>query len=121
LKVYEDPGPSILDDHNDEDGNERGRALVMSRAGWRTEMAKWISSEARAAELAEDSDTNDSTNDLELSGAQPSGNRSLLQFFLAAESNLPRDCCKRILMLSRNSCKLYIAEVEEDSDEEFHI
>jgi hypothetical protein len=39
--------------------------LVMSRTGWRTEMAKWIG-EARAAELEEDSDSED---DMELSGA----------------------------------------------------
>ncbi|KAJ6509609.1 hypothetical protein DFH09DRAFT_1100883 [Mycena vulgaris] len=42
----------LLDDQEDEDPSERGRALVSSAQGWRTEVAKWIG-EAKAAERAE--------------------------------------------------------------------
>ncbi|KAJ7864016.1 ribonuclease H-like domain-containing protein [Mycena leptocephala] len=42
----------LLGDQDDEDPTERGRALVSSAAGWRTEMAKWIA-DARAAEREE--------------------------------------------------------------------
>ena len=45
----------LLDDQDHEDEAERGRMLVSNSQSWRTEMAKWIA-EARAAELAEDSD-----------------------------------------------------------------
>ena len=34
----------LLEDIDEEDETERGRALVTSEAGWRTEMAKWICS-----------------------------------------------------------------------------
>ncbi|KAJ6565688.1 hypothetical protein B0H10DRAFT_2238868 [Mycena sp. CBHHK59/15] len=52
----------LLDDQHDEDPSERGRALVSSREGWRTQLAKWVG-KAKEAELAEqDSDTeNDAT------------------------------------------------------------
>ncbi|KAJ7653902.1 ribonuclease H-like domain-containing protein [Mycena polygramma] len=39
----------LLEDADDEDPSERGRALVSSAEGWRTEVAKWIGA-ARAAE-----------------------------------------------------------------------
>ncbi|TRM63057.1 ribonuclease H-like domain-containing protein [Schizophyllum amplum] len=39
----------VLEDQNDEEESERGRLLVNTRAGWRTEMAKWVAA-ARAAE-----------------------------------------------------------------------
>ncbi|KAF5343814.1 hypothetical protein D9758_016207 [Tetrapyrgos nigripes] len=42
----------LLEDMNDEDETERGRALISTAAGWRTEMAKWIG-EARRAESDE--------------------------------------------------------------------
>jgi hypothetical protein len=45
----------LLDDMDAEDESERGRALVTSEAGWRTEMAKWIG-DAREAEDESDSD-----------------------------------------------------------------
>lgn len=50
----------LLVDQDDEDDSERGRMLVNSRQGWRTEMAKWIS-DARDAEAAEDEDDEDNT------------------------------------------------------------
>jgi hypothetical protein len=49
----------LLNDQDDEDESERGRVLINSKQGWRTEMAKWIS-DARAAEADEDSDDDDS-------------------------------------------------------------
>ncbi|KAJ7903010.1 hypothetical protein B0H13DRAFT_2335363 [Mycena leptocephala] len=42
----------LLDDQQDEDPSERGRALVSSPTGWRTIMAKWIG-DAREAEPIE--------------------------------------------------------------------
>ncbi|KAJ7199964.1 ribonuclease H-like domain-containing protein, partial [Mycena pura] len=48
----------LLGDQEDEDPDERGRAIVSSAAGWRTTMAKWIA-DARAAEREEDSDDED--------------------------------------------------------------
>lgn len=42
----------LLEDQADEDWSERGRLLVNSAAGWRTEMAKWIA-DSRAAEVEE--------------------------------------------------------------------
>ncbi|KAJ6628155.1 ribonuclease H-like domain-containing protein [Mycena sp. CBHHK59/15] len=42
----------LLGDQDDEDPTERGRALVSSVVGWRTQMAKWIG-DARAAEREE--------------------------------------------------------------------
>ncbi|KAJ6620892.1 hypothetical protein B0H10DRAFT_2432631 [Mycena sp. CBHHK59/15] len=42
----------LLEDQDDEDSTERGRALVTSVEGWRTEVAKWIG-DARAAERME--------------------------------------------------------------------
>ena len=49
----------LLDDQGDEDESERGRLLVSSRQGWRTEMARWIG-EAQVAEHDEDlNDEND--------------------------------------------------------------
>ena len=43
----------LLDDQDDKDETERGRLLVNSAKGFRTEMAKWITA-SRAAEVAED-------------------------------------------------------------------
>lgn len=45
----------LLDNIEDEDETERGRMLVTTAAGWRTEMARWIG-EARAADRAEPDD-----------------------------------------------------------------
>ncbi|KZP27364.1 hypothetical protein FIBSPDRAFT_948639 [Athelia psychrophila] len=48
----------LLADQEDEDDTERGRLLVNSTEGWRTEMAKWIvaAREAEEAESLEDDD-----------------------------------------------------------------
>lgn len=43
----------LLGDQEDEDEDERGRMLVSSKQGWRTDMAKWIGA-ARDADAAED-------------------------------------------------------------------
>ncbi|KAF7970199.1 hypothetical protein HWV62_24784 [Athelia sp. TMB] len=40
----------LLGDQDEEDETERGRMLVNSSAGWRTEMAKWVGA-AREADL----------------------------------------------------------------------
>ncbi|KAJ7915735.1 hypothetical protein B0H13DRAFT_1871854 [Mycena leptocephala] len=48
----------LLDDQQDEDPSERGRALVSSPTGWRTIMAKWIG-DAREAEREERLATDD--------------------------------------------------------------
>jgi len=32
----------LLEDQNDEDEDERGRLLITTREGWRTDMARWI-------------------------------------------------------------------------------
>ncbi|KAJ7042268.1 hypothetical protein C8F04DRAFT_1176428 [Mycena alexandri] len=42
----------LLEDQEDEDPSERGRALVSSTDGWRTEMAKWVA-DSKAAEVVE--------------------------------------------------------------------
>ncbi|KAJ7779844.1 ribonuclease H-like domain-containing protein [Mycena metata] len=42
----------LLEDQEDKDPNERGRALVSSTDGWRTEMAKWVA-DSKAAEVVE--------------------------------------------------------------------
>jgi hypothetical protein len=68
----------LLDDQEDEDETERGRALVSSSAGWRTEMAKWIS-DVRAAEAAEQADDSDSDDDTPIAGSST-----------ASTSRLPR-------------------------------
>ncbi|KAJ6619396.1 hypothetical protein B0H10DRAFT_2026511 [Mycena sp. CBHHK59/15] len=44
---------NLLQDQADEDPSERGRALVQSAEGWRTEMAHWIA-DAQEAEAEED-------------------------------------------------------------------
>ncbi|KAJ7264684.1 hypothetical protein C8J57DRAFT_1230459 [Mycena rebaudengoi] len=53
----------LLDDQGDEDPSERGRTLVQTKAGWRTELAKWIAEvrqeEAEAAETDEDESDDD--------------------------------------------------------------
>jgi hypothetical protein len=46
----------LLEDLEDEDETERGRALVTSAAGWRTEMAKWIGEEREANNSDSDDD-----------------------------------------------------------------
>ncbi|KAJ7258428.1 ribonuclease H-like domain-containing protein, partial [Mycena haematopus] len=53
----------LLEDQDDEDEGERGRALVSSTIGWRIEMAKWIA-DARAAEDAEDTELEDEVESL---------------------------------------------------------
>ncbi|KAF8215435.1 hypothetical protein K438DRAFT_1749471 [Mycena galopus ATCC 62051] len=52
----------FLEDQDDEDDTERGRAQVSSSTGWRIDMAGWISA-ARAAEEAEETviDSDDET------------------------------------------------------------
>jgi hypothetical protein len=67
----------LLDDQENEDESERGRALVLLSAGWRTEMAKWIS-DVRVAEDAEHSD-DDSDDDTPVAGSST-----------ASTSRLPR-------------------------------
>ncbi|KAJ6600935.1 ribonuclease H-like domain-containing protein [Mycena sp. CBHHK59/15] len=49
----------LLDDQDDEDPSERGRALVSSREGWRTQTAKWISDTRAADRDAEDPDSDE--------------------------------------------------------------
>ncbi|KAJ7572767.1 ribonuclease H-like domain-containing protein [Mycena floridula] len=48
----------LLNDFNNEDESERGRVLVSTAQGWRTEMAKWIGS-VRDAESHKESDNDD--------------------------------------------------------------
>jgi len=45
----------LLEDQNNEDENERGRLLITTREGWRTDMARWIGA-ARDAEHEDESD-----------------------------------------------------------------
>ncbi|KAJ6596559.1 ribonuclease H-like domain-containing protein [Mycena sp. CBHHK59/15] len=53
----------LLEDQDDEDPSERGRALVSSTEGWRTQLGKWIG-DAQAADRGEaDSDTEDKADD----------------------------------------------------------
>ena len=52
----------MLEDIDDEDETERGRALVTSEAGWRTEMAKWIGD----ARLKNESDAEPESDDEDL-------------------------------------------------------
>jgi hypothetical protein len=53
----------LLDDQDGEDESLHGRILINMRQGLWMEMAKWIG-DARAAELAEDSDDEDGMEDL---------------------------------------------------------
>ncbi|KAJ6613353.1 hypothetical protein B0H10DRAFT_1951520 [Mycena sp. CBHHK59/15] len=50
----------LLEVQDNEEEGERGRALVSSAAGWRTELAKWIA-ETRAAELEETEEPDDNS------------------------------------------------------------
>lgn len=52
----------LLGDQDNEDEDERGRMLVNSTDGWRTEMAKWIGA-AREADKAERLEGNDDHTD----------------------------------------------------------
>jgi hypothetical protein len=45
---------NLLQDQDDEDPTERGRALIRSPEGWHVEMAKWISAAREAAVEEED-------------------------------------------------------------------
>jgi hypothetical protein len=45
----------LLEDQNNEDEDERGRLLITTREGWRTDMARWIGA-ARDAEREDESD-----------------------------------------------------------------
>ncbi|KAJ6570699.1 ribonuclease H-like domain-containing protein [Mycena sp. CBHHK59/15] len=65
----------LLEDQDDEDSSERGRALVSSSAGWRTDMAKWIAA-TRAAEREE---LPDSESEAAAEGAAPPRLRPDLQ------------------------------------------
>ncbi|KAJ7494917.1 ribonuclease H-like domain-containing protein [Mycena latifolia] len=47
----------LLEDQDDEDPSERGRALVSSREGWRTQLAKWIGDTKETERANQDSDT----------------------------------------------------------------
>ncbi|KAJ7589139.1 hypothetical protein C8J56DRAFT_1075543 [Mycena floridula] len=58
----------LLEDIDDEDETERGRLLVTSKAGWRTDMARWIG-EMRAQDSS-DSDDDDSDNDQSVNTAR---------------------------------------------------
>ncbi|KAJ7300362.1 hypothetical protein DFH08DRAFT_828525 [Mycena albidolilacea] len=49
----------LLQDQDDEETTERGRALVSTASGWRTVMAKWVG-DARAAEIDAAEDSSDS-------------------------------------------------------------
>ncbi|KAJ6616617.1 ribonuclease H-like domain-containing protein [Mycena sp. CBHHK59/15] len=49
----------LLDDQDDEDPSERGRALVSSREGWRIQTAKWISDTRAADRDTEDPDSDE--------------------------------------------------------------
>jgi hypothetical protein len=54
----------LLKDIDDEDETERGRALVTSEAGWRTEMAKWIGDARLRAENESDAEPESDDEDL---------------------------------------------------------
>ena len=47
----------LLNNQDDENESECGQLLVLSRQGWRMEMAKWIT-EVQAAELDKDDSNN---------------------------------------------------------------
>ncbi|KAJ7463541.1 ribonuclease H-like domain-containing protein [Mycena latifolia] len=53
----------LLEDQDDEDPSERGRALVSSREGWRTQLAKWIGDAKEAERANQDSDTETDPNE----------------------------------------------------------
>ncbi|KAJ7670124.1 ribonuclease H-like domain-containing protein [Mycena polygramma] len=52
----------LLQDQDDDDSSERGRALVSSPDGWRAQMAKWIG-DARAAERADEAEDDEDDDD----------------------------------------------------------
>lgn len=58
----------LLADQDNEDEDEHGQMLVSNRAGWRTEMAKWIG-DARNAEAEEVSQVIEDADDSELARA----------------------------------------------------
>lgn len=58
----------LLGDQDDEDEDERGRMLISSKQGWRTDMARWIGA-ARDADAAEEIE--DAENALNSTPARP--------------------------------------------------
>ncbi|KAJ7113470.1 hypothetical protein C8R44DRAFT_741065 [Mycena epipterygia] len=62
---------------DDEDPSERGRALISSPEGWRTEMAKWIGDARAAQRTDEEADAEDDTNETSAPPPQKSAWKSL--------------------------------------------
>ena len=93
-KEKETPEPQC---HEDE--SERGRALVSSASGWRTEMAKWIA-EAREAEREESDDDEVSRMIDNVRKRYGSGNQFHLPCFSGARSRCGQDFPRKRLMQS---------------------
>jgi hypothetical protein len=114
---------------DDEDKTERGQSLVMGRQGWRTEMVKWIG-EARAAEIDDDSDNEDSAVSAEVSNTWITKWKpvSLANLFSGCESLLSRP--HSTVIDAEAALMEALAEVEEEwpdcgavevsSDEEYN-
>ena len=103
----------LLGDQDNEDKTERSQSLIMSRPGWRTEMAKWIS-EAQAAKLDDDTDNEDGTVSAEVSNTQITKWKPvpLANLFSSCESILSRPPITKID--SEAMLMEALAEVEED-------
>ncbi|KAJ6603954.1 ribonuclease H-like domain-containing protein [Mycena sp. CBHHK59/15] len=108
----------LLEDQDDEDADQRGRALVSSAAGWRTQMAKWIG-DAKAAEreeTAEDSvrDEEDGGIPSRIPGRLPAWKpMTLLVLFGEAEKPRQRKPSARV-MEEEEVLMQALAEADED-------
>ncbi|KAJ6563447.1 ribonuclease H-like domain-containing protein, partial [Mycena sp. CBHHK59/15] len=108
----------LLEDQDDEDADQRGRALVSSAAGWRTQMAKWIG-DAKAAEreeTAEDSvrDEEDGGIPSQIPGRLPAWKpMTLLVLFGEAEKPRQRKPSARV-MEEEEVLMQALAEADED-------
>ena len=71
------------------------------------EMAKWIG-DARAAELAGDSDDEDGTEDLVAADRASTWKPTTLAVLFGGQKDAPHDCCPKRLTLSLHSCRLWL-------------
>ncbi|KAJ7104747.1 ribonuclease H-like domain-containing protein, partial [Mycena epipterygia] len=106
----------LLDDQDDEDPSERGRALISSPEGWRTEMAKGIG-DARAAQRAdEEVDAEDNTNETSAPPPQKSAWKSLTLQKLFGGAEKPRTRKPSARAMEEEILMEALAEAAEDEN-----
>ncbi|KAJ6596587.1 hypothetical protein B0H10DRAFT_2441868 [Mycena sp. CBHHK59/15] len=106
----------LLEDQDDEDSTERGRALVTSVEGWRTEVAKWIgdtrAAERMETELVSEGEANDEFSS-RLPTRVPAWKPMTLQVLFGAEKPRKRRPSKRV-MEEEEQLMEALANAEED-------